>query len=563
MSILSRFSLRTKFIALVGLFALGLVAALAIQGVTLHQRMLTDRISKLQATVDLAATLANALQQQVDAHKMTPDEELAQLRNTLHAMRFDHGEGYLTLQTSDGRILIHGANPSLEGKQGTAKDTNGRPISDLVRDAMTSSGTATIYYLFPKPGQQRPQPKVSYVRQFPPLNGFFLAGAYIDDLQRDFRNQMVGIVLLGGAVLAMTLLAVWLVNRDIVGSLGRLKAAMVRLAQNELATEVPGTNRRDEVGEMAAAVQVFKENALEVRRLQARQAEQQKQAEAEKKTAMATLANDFEAKVGAVVDTVASAAMEMETTSVSMNTAAEQAARQAAAVAQASDQASTNVHSVAGAAEELASSVAEISRQVVISTEIAGQAMQDAKRTDALVSSLVAAAQQIGTVTHMINEIASQTNLLALNATIEAARAGEAGKGFAVVASEVKSLASQTGKATQEISHQIAAIQTATSDTATSIQAIGTTIGRLHEIAVTIASAVEEQGAATQEIARNVQQAAAGTTAVSATISEVTQSVADTGTAAGHVLDAAGALSRQAETLRSQVGNFLSAVRAA
>ena len=563
MSILSRVSLRTKFIALVGLFALGLVASVAIQGVTLHQRMLTDRISKLKATVDLAATLATSLQQQVDAHKMTQEEELTQLRNTLHAMRFDNGEGYLTLQTSEGRILIHGANPSLEGKQGTAKDTNGRPISDLVRDGMSANGTATIYYLFPKPGDRQPQPKVSYVRRFPPLNGFFLAGAYIDDLQRDFRNQMAGVVLLGGAVLAITLLAVWLVNRDIVGSLGRLKAAMVRLAQNELATEVPGTNRRDEVGEMAAAVQVFKENAQEVRRLQAQHAEQQKHAETEKKAAMATLANDFEAKVGAIVDTVASAATEMETTSVSMNTAAEQAAQQAAAVAQASDQASTNVHSVAGAAEELASSVSEISRQVVISTEIADQAMQDAKRTDALVSSLVAAAQQIGTVTHMINEIASQTNLLALNATIEAARAGEAGKGFAVVASEVKSLASQTGKATQEISHQIAAIQTATSDTATSIQAIGTTIGRLHEIAVTIASAVEEQGAATQEIARNVQQAAAGTTAVSGTISEVTRSVADTGTAAGHVLDAAGALSRQAETLRSQVGNFLSAVRAA
>lgn len=283
----------------------------------------------------------------------------------------------------------------------------------------------------------------------------------------------------------------------------------------------------------------------------------------DKKNTMAQLTSDFEAKVGAIVHVVSSAATEMEATAASLNTTAEQTSQQVTAVATASEQASANVQSVASATEELSNSVAEISRQVATSAAVAAKAVDESERTNALVNGLTEAAQKIDAVTSMIHEIASQTNLLALNATIEAARAGDAGKGFAVVASEVKSLANQTAKATEQISAHIAAMQSVTRDTVAAIQSIGATIGQINEIATTIASAVEEQGAATQEIARNVEQAAAGTAEVSGNIAGVTQTVKATGSAAGELLGAAGELAKQAETLDGQVTEFLNEVRAA
>ena len=283
----------------------------------------------------------------------------------------------------------------------------------------------------------------------------------------------------------------------------------------------------------------------------------------EKKAAMARLASEFEANVGAIVNIVASASTEMESTASSLNATAEQTSRQVTAVAAASEQTSANVQSVASATEELSSSVAEISRQVATSATVTAKAVNEFERSNALVNGLAEAAQKINAVTSMIHEIASQTNLLALNATIEAARAGDAGKGFAVVASEVKSLANQTAKATEEISAHIAAMQKVTRDTVAAIQSIGSTIGQINEIATTIASAVEEQGAATREIAHSVQQAAAGTVEVSGNIAGVAQAVSSTGSAAGEMLGAAGELAKQAETLSSHVTAFLDEVRAA
>ena len=283
----------------------------------------------------------------------------------------------------------------------------------------------------------------------------------------------------------------------------------------------------------------------------------------EKQRAMAQLASEFEANVGSIVNTVSSAANEMQATAASMASTAEETSRQSASVAAASEQASASVQTVASAAEELSSSVGEISRQVNSSSAIAAKAAAESQRSNTLVKGLADAAEKVGTVTSLIKEIASQTNLLALNATIEAARAGEAGRGFAVVAFEVKSLANQTGKATEEISAQIAAMQSATRDTVTAIQSIGATIGQINEIATTIAAAVEEQGAATQEIARHVQQVAAGTKEMSSNIAGVTQAAGETGAASSQVLSAAGELSRQGEQLRGHVDQFLVAVRAA
>jgi methyl-accepting chemotaxis protein len=345
--------------------------------------------------------------------------------------------------------------------------------------------------------------------------------------------------------------------------LSAMATGMSKLAGGDLTTEVVGAERKDEVGSLARAMQVFKDNMIEANRLRADQEQAKARTEAEKRATMNKMADEFESGVKGIVQMVSSASTELQSTAQSMSSTAEQTQRQSTAVAAASEQASNNVHTVATAAEELSASIAEISRQVTESTRIAGQAVTDAQRTNAQVQALADAAQKIGDVVKLINDIAGQTNLLALNATIEAARAGEAGKGFAVVASEVKSLATQTAKATEDISAQIKAIQGATSDSVQAIRGIGDTIGRISEIATTVASAVEEQGAATKEIARNVQQASAGTTEVSANISGVTKAAADTGAAANQVLGAAGELSKQSETLSAQVDSFIARVRAA
>ena len=275
------------------------------------------------------------------------------------------------------------------------------------------------------------------------------------------------------------------------------------------------------------------------------------------------LADGCEANVKSIVEQVSAAAVETQATAKAMAATAEKTQRQSTAVAAASEEASTNVQTVASAAEELSSSVAEISRQVAQSTKITGQAVEEVNRTNASVQGLAEAAQKIGDVVKLINDIAGQTNLLALNATIEAARAGEAGKGFAVVASEVKSLANQTAKATEDIANQVKSIQEATRKAVDAMKGIGSTIGQVSEIATTIASAVEEQGAATQEIARNIQQASAGTHEVSTTIADVSQSAQETGRAASTVLDKSSTIAGQSSDLRRQVDSFLGKIRAA
>jgi methyl-accepting chemotaxis protein len=377
---------------------------------------------------------------------------------------------------------------------------------------------------------------------------------------REMRRTVAGI---GLAILAVVGAIGWLAARGISRPLTAMTAAMKQLAGGDTAMAVPGVGRGDEVGEMAGTVQVFKDNMIEAERLRAEQEELKRQAEMEKRAAMDRLAGNFQAAVGAIVQTVSASATELNATSTAMAGTAEETTRQATAVAAASEQASTNVQTVAAATEELTASVDEIGRQVGESTQIASQAVAEAEATNAAVKGLAEAAQRIDNVVQIINDIARQTNLLALNATIEAARAGEAGKGFAVVASEVKALANQTARATEEIADQIRAMQAATGDSVGRIEAIGRTIGRMSEIATIIVAAVEEQGAATREIARNVQEAAQGTNEVSANIGGVSQAASETGTAASQVQAASAELARQGEALKTEVDRFLGSMRAA
>jgi methyl-accepting chemotaxis protein len=354
----------------------------------------------------------------------------------------------------------------------------------------------------------------------------------------------------------------WMIVTGVSTPIRAMTGAMTRLAQHDLTTVIEGAERKDEVGQMANAVQVFKTSMIEADRLKAEQEEAQRVAAA-RSALVDQLTRDFDTSVQGVVQSVASQANQMQTSAQSMSAAAEEATKQAAAVAAASEQGAANVQTVASAAEELSSSISEIGRQVSHSSQIAATAVKEAAKANEMVQGLLNASGKIGEIVALINDIADQTNLLALNATIEAARAGEAGKGFAVVAAEVKNLATQTSKATEEIGAQITSVQGATQDAVNAIASIGKTIGEIDQISTTIAAAVEQQGAATQEIARNVEEAAKGTQEVSSNIGGVTEAANSTGAVANQVLTSAQSLTHQSGELRTLVQGFLTQVKAA
>ncbi|MCW2239546.1 methyl-accepting chemotaxis protein [Azospirillum canadense] len=382
-----------------------------------------------------------------------------------------------------------------------------------------------------------------------------------EDVAEARTRLLIASGLLLAAVLITGWTAVFLVRR-FRRPIGALTHAVDQLTRKNYTAPVPSTGYEDELGRMSLALEQLRRQALHSQELEAEQAAAAEARERRREALEAAVA-DFQAVVGAVLLALGTASSTMAQTSHAMSGTAEHTSGQANNAAAASEQTSSNVQTVAAATEELAASIQEIGRQVTTSTTISARAVEDARRIDGLVSTLADTAQQIDTVVGLINSIAGQTNLLALNATIEAARAGEAGKGFAVVASEVKALATQTGRATEEIQAKVSEIQGATTGAAEAMQGIAATIGQLNEIATAIAAAIEEQGAATQEIADNVQQAARGTQEVSDNIATLRQAAGQTGSAAGQVTDAAGRVTAETDRLRGEVERFLGAIRTA
>ncbi len=366
----------------------------------------------------------------------------------------------------------------------------------------------------------------------------------------------------GLAVLCVAAVLGLVVGRSVSRPLDKMTTAMAALADGDTTQEIPSTANKDEIGDIARAVLVFKENAIERERLE-EQAKEQRAEQEKRAKAIEKMIGDFDAAIGQALGSVAAASTQLDDTAKNMTDTATKTSHRSSTAANAAELASSNVQTVAAASEELNSAISEIGRQVAQSTDVSGRAKAEADRTSETMRQLAEAAEKIGAVVSLIQDIAEQTNLLALNATIEAARAGDTGKGFAVVAGEVKSLANQTSKATEEISQQIAAMQNSTGQAVTAIESVNGTINQMAEIATAISSAVEQQGAATLEISQNVQEAAAGTSEVTSNISEVNKATDETNQAANQVTELASDLSAQAGMLREEIEGFLSSVKAA
>ena len=555
--------LSTKIGAMIGLAVLCLTCTCAASLVTSYHRMVADRVGKADAVVDMATALAASLEQQVQAGALTREAAMKRFADTVSAERYD-GDNYLFAFHYDGTGVAYPVHPEFVGnRNGLAlQDARGLRLIESVIRLAQDRGAGELTYYFPHAGQRDAVRKISAVRGFAPWQLAIASGIYMDDVDHELWFAAGRLAMVAVPLLLLLVAAGVMTYRSVVVGLAGLSGAMRGLAGGDLDLPVPGAERRDEVGQMAGAVEVFRRGMAEAQRLAAeRRAEDAgKAARAER---LEGLTSELEAQLGQLAGSLSGNATVLEATARGMSDTALNANRQTASVTVAAQQASANVQTVAAAAEQLSASIGEISRQVAQSSDIAGKATENARRTDRVVQALSDGAGKIGEVVGLITSIAGQTNLLALNATIEAARAGDAGKGFAVVASEVKNLASQTAKATEEIGAQISQIQRATGEVVGAIREIGGVIDEMGRISGSIAAAVRQQGSATAEIARNVQGAATGTEEVTGTIGRVDHAATETGLAAGQVLEVAGQVAGQATQLEQRFRRFIADMRAA
>ncbi|GEO43432.1 chemotaxis protein [Skermanella aerolata] len=558
---LQRLSIAHRLYLLIAVALLGVIGFAVAELAQIRSELTRTSQARLRSLGETALAVAAHYHALSSAGTLTGAEAKAAAAAAIGAMRYS-GSEYFWINDMAPAMVMHPTKPELNGRDlSDLKDPTGKRLFVEFVDTVRRQGSGIVEYQWPRPGSDAPVGKTSFVTRFAPWDWVVGTGVYTDDLDAQFRSDAVRTLSIAVVVVALIAALALLIGRGI-RPLGAMTGAMRRLAGGDTDITIPAQGQRDEIGAMAAAVAVFRDNALSRARLEADQAAQQ--AARERRTAaIEHLIGTFERTVGGVLGGVASAAVELGGTAEGMAALAEQTNRQAALSAAAAGQTSANVQTVAAATEEMAASSQEIGRQVGRSTGIAGQAALEAREATASVRGLADATGRIGEVVGLIQSIASQTNLLALNATIEAARAGEAGKGFAVVASEVKALANQTSRATEEIAAQIAAVQGATTTTVGAIEGIGGTIGTINEISSAIAAAVEEQNATTGEIARSVAQAAQGTGEISAGVREVNQAATRTGEAATWVVGASRALSGQAEALRHEVETFLAGIRSA
>ncbi|RJF85228.1 HAMP domain-containing protein [Azospirillum cavernae] len=556
-----RISIKGKIGVILAAAGVGLLLVAIVSLLGLRSEMMADRQDKTRNVVEVAHTLIAHYEAQERAGSLSRDAAQAAAKAALRALRHD-GSEYFFLTDLSPRMMMHPIKPELDGKDLSqdADPTGKKLFVEFVR-VVKASGAGFVDYQWPKPGFAKPAPKLSYVMGFTPWGWLVGSGIYIDDVDAAFHDAALRLGAIGLLIaLAATLVAL-LVSRAIIRPLDAMGRVMQALADGDSAVTVPDTERRDEIGAMARTVEVFRVQQIDLARHWERQQIDLRVTE-QRARALKRLTDRFDATVADTIRSVGAAVGTLEATARSLSSTADRNRQEATSVATASQQASNSVQTVAAAAEELTGAIAVIGEQVVTSSTISSQAVAASQRAGAQIDGLGSAAQKIGEVADLIAGIASQTNLLALNATIEAARAGEMGKGFAVVAGEVKNLAGQTAKATEEIGLHIAQVQDATRTAVDAIRDIGGIVARNDEIGASIASAVQQQGAATDEIARSASDAAHGARQVSDSIEAVSAAALDTERSAEELLNAAGGLSQQADALRGMVDAFLVNVEA-
>jgi methyl-accepting chemotaxis protein len=559
---LNNIRITKKLLSLVALGIIGISVATAYSLAHLKQVMIEDRKTAVRQVVENTVSIAEFYYKQAQSGAISEAEAIERAKGVIRALRYGKGD-YLFIYNVNGITEVHGTRKELEGKQRIdEKDADGFAFLRHQIDNAKAGGGYTTYRFTKGGGGTALFQKISYEALFAPWNWVIATGVYTDDIDDAFRNQLYGTVAVVAAVVLIMLGGSFYLGNAIARPITVMVAAMRRLADGDLSVAIDGAERGDEIGQMANAVRIFRENGVAMEKLRRENEETAARAAEERRQGMLTLADNFESQIRGIVQGVAAQASQLQSTAQSLSGAAEQVTQQAGRAANAAGEAGTGVEVVAAAADQLAASIQEISAEVSKSADMSHQAVDETNRTNEIVRSLSAAAGKIGDVVNLITAIASQTNLLALNATIEAARAGEAGKGFAVVAGEVKSLANQTANATEEIGHQVANIQTATREVVAAIEGITGSISSINRVATAIASAVEEQGAATREIARNVQQAAGGAQEVTRNVASVLDSAGEAGRGAGQVRHAAGDLFTQSEALSAQIDRFISSIRA-
>lgn len=551
-------SVRIHLTTLIALAALLGCATIEVTGRT--RQIESERAELLKGVVDSSIAIVSRFEGEERAGRMPRDAAQAAALTAIKAMRY-RGNEYLWVNDMLPRMVMHPFRPELEGKDlSDYKDPTGLHVFTAIVQVVKTNGSGLLNYLWPRPGSEKAVEKMSYVAGFAPWGWVIGTGVYIDDLRATQHAMLMrGFGTAAGAALLVGLFA-WLIARSIVRPLGAITAATKAISEGALDAAVPGTDRGDEIGILARALDGSRQQSMENSRLEAHAAAA-RAAQDGRRSAGERHTNEFGVSVADVMTSLTGSAAGMRRAAAAMAQAADRTRGRAGETAAGASSSARDLATVAAAAEELYASTGEISRLAVQAADSSREAVNRAGATDAAIRGLSGTAERIGAVVKMISDIAGQTNLLALNATIEAARAGEAGKGFAVVASEVKALASQTAKATEEIAQQVAEIRAATTEAVAAASGVGTTIGRMDEISAAIAAAVEEQGAATREIATSVSAVSQSTEQAARSMDEVSGYAKSAGDVSREVESAADAVAMQADTLRAEVDRFLGAMR--
>jgi methyl-accepting chemotaxis protein len=528
---------------------------------TLKRSLMSERQEMTKELVDVAQGVIQGWYAKQQSGALTPEQAQQGAREELRTFRFG-GDNYYFVQQYDGVVLLNPNHRDLEGQQRiNATDPDG--VHQVARQIEAAkAGGGWVSYRFTRIDTKEPVPKLSYAKGFEPWGWAYGTGIYIDDVDTAYWQTALVYVFVGGIIVLATGMLIFGIGRSISRPIGIITERMSLLADGNLDVDVPFLGQPHEMGRLARALHVFKLSRRKADELTtAQQAEQA--AKLRRQERLERLISDFHQRTARVIETVATAAAQVQSHARNLADMANHSRSNIAAVSHAAVETTGNVQAVAGAAEELSAAVGDVNRRVVKSTDVAHRAVAETDRTNSTMRGLVDAAKRIGTIVQVIQDIASQTNLLALNATIEAARAGDAGKGFAVVASEVKTLASQTTKATEEIEAQVGAIQNETERAVGAISNIANTVEEMSEIATAIASAMEEQGSTTQEIARNIGHVADSTKEVSSNITGVSTAAETTSHAANELQSASDALLSQAKVLETEMKGFLGEMRAA